>query len=89
MQVGTGQTDFRTLTPMPDQQPSNDLLARLRTALGSNQLDLWRVWLTYFSLGGNAEVFYLDAYIHELITPPAVDQALLEQACREILILPP
>lgn len=89
MQPGTGQTEFRTLTPMPDQQPSNDLLARLRDALGSNQIDLWSVWLTYFSLGGNADAFDLDAYIHELITPPATDQALLQQACREILILPP
>lgn len=89
MQFGTGQAEFRTLTSMPEYEPPNDLLVRLRTALGSHQLDLWKVWLAYFSLGGNADAFYLDAYIHEIITPPAADEVLLEQACREILNLPP
>lgn len=74
---------------MPDQQPSNDLLARLRTALASNQLNLWSVWLAYVSLGGNADTFSLDTYVHELISPPAYDQMVLEQAAWEILDLTP
>lgn len=72
---------------MPSQQPPDDLLACLRTALDSKQLNLWNVWLAYFSLGGNADSFYLDAYIHELISVPSVDRLLLEQACRDTLNL--
>ena len=72
---------------MPDQQPSHDVLALLRTALDSQQLSLGTVWLAYFGLGGNADPFDLDAYIRELIPVPGIDRWVLEQACRDTLDL--
>ena len=70
---------------MPDHQPSPDVLALLRAALALQQLSLGTVWLAYFSLGGDADAFDLDAHIHELNPLPGIDQWILEQACRDAL----
>lgn len=74
---------------MPGHPPSNDVLALLRATLNSQELSLGTVWLAYFSLGGSADTFYLDAYIHELIPCPPLDRLVLDQACRETLGIVP
>lgn len=58
---------------------------RLRAVLDDVDLSVPELWLRYFSLGGNAGQFEVEAYIHGATALPAVQRDLLAQALNELL----
>lgn len=58
---------------------------RLRAMLEQARIDRGRLWLHYFSLGGNISDFEVDAYLHHSISLPRIERDLLALAANEIL----
>jgi hypothetical protein len=56
------------------------LLQRIREA----DISVSELWLYYFSIGGNCEEIYLDAYLHALMPLPALERMLVELAIDEM-----
>lgn len=69
---------------MDEEAIAADQARRLRAALTAADLDLDRVWLHYFRLGGAVSEMELDAYLHQALTLPALDRDLLSQAVLEL-----
>ncbi|WP_372698201.1 hypothetical protein [Arthrobacter sp. JSM 101049] len=63
----------------------NDPLPRLRSALRSGEVSLQDVWIACVGLGGEADAFTLDAYLHGVGTLSPLDHLVLECACRDAL----
>lgn len=47
-------------------------------------ISLPELWLEYFAMGGNLELFDLEAYIYGMDTLPPVDRSMLEQVLWEL-----
>jgi hypothetical protein len=47
-------------------------------------IGLPELWLEYFAMGGNLELFDLEAYIYAIATLPPMDRAMLEQVLWEL-----
>jgi len=64
---------------------------RLREAFQAADLSVDDLWLRYFSLGGDADRFELDAYLNGAITLPVLQHDILAHAINERLdeIAPP
>lgn len=62
--------------------------AEQHTALSSTVhllgISLPELWLEYFAMGGNLELFDLEAYIYGMDTLPPVDRSMLEQVLWEL-----
>lgn len=58
---------------------------RLRAMLERAGIDRGRLWLYYFSLGGNISDFEVDAYLHHSMSLPRIERDLLALAANEIL----
>jgi hypothetical protein len=58
---------------------------RLRITLAAANIDRGRLWLHYFSLGGNISDFEVDAYLHHSLALPRLQRDLLAHAANEIL----
>lgn len=64
---------------------------RLRATMVSADIDRPRLWLYFFSIGGDVSEFELDAYLHHSMLLPRLQRDLLAQAANEILaeVAPP
>lgn len=63
---------------------------RLGRAVGHSALPLREVWLDYYSMGGTAGEWELDAYINGLYSLPVLERDILAQAVNEMIdMIPP
>jgi hypothetical protein len=59
---------------------------RLRATMVAAGIDRARLWLHYFSIGGDVGEYELDAYLHHSLLLPCLQRDLLAQAANEILL---
>lgn len=59
---------------------------RLRDTMTIAGIDRKQLWLHYFSIGGDASEFELDAYLHQSLVLSFLQRDLFAQAANEILI---
>lgn len=57
----------------------------LRDAMTTADIDRKQLWLHYFSIGGDASEFELDAYLHQSLVLPVLQRDLFAQAANEII----
>lgn len=70
---------------MPDDAIGREHARLLRRVIDSAGLELVEVWVRYFSLGGNAEQFELDAYLHHALVLPPIERDVLAQGVNELI----
>ena len=71
---------------MEDDDTTGREQARLlRSAIERAQLGLPEVWVHYFSIGGDAGEFEVDAYLHHAFTLPRVQRDMLAHAVNELV----
>jgi hypothetical protein len=70
---------------------SSDLTQRFREAFEAADLTVDELWIRYFSFGGDAGRFELDAYLNGAIAMPPMQHDMLAHAINERLdeIAPP
>lgn len=56
----------------------------LRAALEAAGVDLDELWMQYFRIGGSVGVIEVEAYLHRVLSLPALQRDLLAQACNEL-----
>lgn len=64
------------------EQKQSRLLCHAMTSSGITTGDLW---LRYFSLGGDAREYEVDAYIQSLLSLPPYERDLLAHAANELI----
>ncbi len=69
-----------------DEAVGYEQARRLRATMVAAGIDRGRLWLYYFSIGGDVSEFEVDAYLHHSLTLPRLQRDLLAQAANEILI---
>ncbi len=74
-----------------DEAVGYEQARRLRATMVAAGIDRGRLWLYYFSIGGDVSEFEVDAYLHQSLVLPRLQRDLLAQAANEILadIAPP
>lgn len=71
--------------PGEEHQSSN-----IRKAIEEAGLDMGAVWIAYFTMGGNAGTWEVEAYIGGALSLPALERDILAQAINELIDeLPP
>lgn len=71
--------------PGEENQSSN-----VRRAIDEAGLDMGTVWIAYFTMGGNAGTWEVEAYIGGALSLPALERDILAQAINELIDeLPP
>lgn len=58
---------------------------RLHQSLVGAGISVPQLWCHYFSLGGNARLLEVDAYVHQGLRLPALERLVLDQAAEELL----
>ncbi len=58
---------------------------RLRATMVAAAIDRGRLWLYYFSIGGEVGEYEVDAYLHHSLLLPRLQRDRLAQAANEIL----
>ncbi|MGX5358227.1 hypothetical protein [Kocuria sp. KH4] len=69
-----------------DEAVVHEQARRLRVTMVAAGIDRGRLWLYYFSIGGEASEFEVDAYLHHSLLLPRLQRDLLAQAANEILL---
>ena len=57
----------------------------LPDALARTGLSIPELWVRYFALGGDASPFALEAYLHGVLEPAALDHDMIAHALNEEL----
>jgi hypothetical protein len=57
----------------------------VRQALGAAGIEVGRLWMHYFSIGGDAGEMEVDAFLHHSLTLPALQRDLLAHATDELI----
>lgn len=57
----------------------------VRRALEASGIDLGRLWMHYFSIGGAVGELEIDAFLHHSLTLPVLQRDLLAHAANELL----
>lgn len=57
----------------------------VRQAIEAAGIDLGRLWMHYFSIGGEAGEMEVDAFLHHSLTLPVLQRDLLAHATDELL----
>ena len=57
-----------------------DARSRARDLVATSEMSLDEIWLSYFSVGGNAGPFELEAFIYGVDVLGQIDLMLLERA---------
>lgn len=68
-----------------DDAVGHEQARRLRSTMVAAGIDRGRLWLYYFSIGGEVSEFEVDAYLHHSLVLPRLQRDLLAQAANEIL----
>lgn len=58
---------------------------RLKAALKTGDITTGELWLRYFSIGGSAGEYEVDAYLQGLLSLPRLERDLLAMATNELL----
>lgn len=69
---------------MDDEAIGADQARAVRAALSAADLELGRVWMHYFRLGGDVSELEVDAYLHQALPLPALQRDLLAQSVTEL-----
>lgn len=69
-----------------DEAVVHEQASCLRATMLAAGIDRGRLWLYYFSIGGEVSEFELDAYLHHSLALPRLQRDLLAQAANEILV---
>ncbi len=69
----------------PDDGGAGRQARLLRRALEGTGVGVGRLWMDYFSLGGDAGVVEVDAYLHECLGLPAFQRDLLAHAANGLI----
>jgi hypothetical protein len=73
------------VTERPGPVPAAEQLAALRAAQALARLGTEQLWTRYFALGGDADLFAVEAHLDGLLPLPALDGDLLALAANERL----
>lgn len=57
-----------------------DARSRARDLVATSEMSLEEIWLAYFSVGGNAGPFEMEAFIYGIDVLDQIDLMLLERA---------
>lgn len=57
----------------------------LHQAIGQADIPVGQLWWHYFSLGGDAGVLEVDAYLHQALHLPHLQRQLLDQSAHELI----
>lgn len=57
-----------------------DARSRARDLVATSEMSLEKIWLAYFSVGGNAGLFEMEAFIYGVDVLGQIDLMLLERA---------
>ncbi len=57
-----------------------DAQSRARDLVATSEMSLEEIWLAYFSVGGNAGPFEMEAFIYGIDVLDQIDLMLLERA---------
>jgi hypothetical protein len=82
-QDGEGTQDDGT--PDDEAAVGYEQARRLRATMVAAGIDRPRLWLYYFSIGGDVSEFELDAYLHHSMLLPRLQRDILAQAANELL----
>ena len=84
---GIAREDQQCLASGLEQFQHGDMDGRswARDLLATSELSLEKIWLSYFSVGGNAGPFELEAFIYGVDMLDAIDLMLLECALTDAL----
>ncbi|MCB5291016.1 hypothetical protein [Arthrobacter sp. SO3] len=64
-----------------------DARSRARNLVATSEMSLDEIWLSYFSVGGNAGLFEVEAFIYGVVVLGQIDLMLLK--CALTAALPP
>jgi hypothetical protein len=70
---------------MDDDAAGREQAHLVRQALEAAGTDLSRLWMHYFSIGGDVGEMEVDAFLHHSLTLPALQRDLLAHATDELL----
>lgn len=71
--------------PDPSARLEQDQCRLLSRALTCAGISTGELWLRYFSIGGNAGEYEVDAYIQSILSLPSNDRDLLAHAANELI----
>ena len=70
---------------MDEEELAREHARLIRRTMGSAGLDIDQVWLHYFSLGGEAGMLEVDAYLHHALAMPRLQRDTLAHAINELI----
>ncbi|WP_458116016.1 hypothetical protein [Arthrobacter sp. D2-10] len=75
----------------PKERDREDTQRRLlNAAVSHSRLDISELWLYYFSIGGSAGEYEVEAYLNASFSLPAIERDLLAHAVNELIdMIPP
>ncbi|GEO94384.1 hypothetical protein [Kocuria turfanensis] len=68
-----------------DEAIGHEQARRLRATMVAAGIDRDRLWLSYFSIGGEVSELEVDAYLHHSLSLPPLQRDLLAQAANELV----
>jgi hypothetical protein len=68
-----------------DEHGEEEQRKRFAAAVRYSGLDLDAIWLRYFSIGGAAGEYEVDAYLNALLSLPTLQRDLLAHAVNELI----
>lgn len=68
-----------------DEAIGHEQARRLRATMVAAGIDRGRLWLSYFSIGGEASELEVDAYLHHSLSLTPLQRDLLAQAANELV----
>ena len=70
---------------MDEEELAREHARLIRRTMGFAGLDIDQVWLHYFSLGGEAGMLEIDAYLHHALDMPRLQRDTLAHAINELI----
>jgi hypothetical protein len=70
---------------MDDSAAGRQQAHLVRQALEDAGIEVGRLWMHYFSIGGDAGELEIDAFLHHSLTLPVLQRDLLAHATNELL----
>lgn len=70
---------------MDDNAAGREQAHLVRRAVEAAGIDLGRLWLHYFSIGGAVGELEIEAFLHDSLTLPTLQRDLLAHAANELL----
>lgn len=86
-----GEHSHESADPSPEEPGREDTQRRLlNAAVSHSRLNVDELWLYYFSIGGSAGEYEVEAYLNASYSLPTVERDLLAHAVNEMIdMIPP